>query len=160
MDTFSPEKRSEIMRRVRSENTRPEILIGSLLHRLGFRFRKHRNDLPGKPDFVFPKHRAALFVHGCFWHRHSNCPHADTPASRQEYWLPKFTRTVERDRKNQEELKDMGWNVILAWECELRDLERLLNRLKRSILREYDNTAQIECAVLMAAEKKKGFRKG
>lgn len=106
------------MRRVHSTDTTPERLVRSLLHKLGYRFRIHRLDLPGKPDIVLPKRRTVVFVHGCFWHRHQDCPHATTPASRREYWLPKFKRTVDRDRKNQEELQESGWNVVVVWECE------------------------------------------
>jgi len=101
------------MRRVRSTDTTPEKKVRFLLHKLGFRFRLHRSDLPGKPDIILPKHCAVVFVHGCFWHRHQGCPYATTPASRQEYWLPKFKRTVERDKRNQEELRNKGWNVIV-----------------------------------------------
>ena len=133
LDTFSREERSEIMRRVRSTDTRPELEVRSLLHRLGFRFRLHRGDLPGKPDIVLPKYRTVIFVHGCFWHRHVGCRRASTPATRQSYWLPKFNRTVERDRSNQEQLTELGWSVIIVWECEIRELEDLAGRLKRAI---------------------------
>lgn len=121
------------MRRVRSTNTAPEKRVRSLLHKLGFRFRLHRNDLPGKPDIVLPKHHVAVFVHGCFWHRHQGCPHATTPASRQEYWLPKFKRTIERDRKNQSELRQQGWNVAVVWECAIKDASNLASDLVRII---------------------------
>ena len=133
MDTFSPEKRSDIMRRVRSVDTVPEKAVRSLLHRLGFRFRLHRSDLPGKPDIVLPKYRTVLFVHGCFWHRHQGCPNATTPASRREYWLPKFRRTVQRDVRNKRELWRQGWSVIVVWECELRDISVLAACLERLI---------------------------
>lgn len=123
------------MRRVRGKDTAPEILVRSLLHRLGFRFRLHRADLPGKPDIVLPKYKAVIFVHGCFWHRHANCPRASTPATRQDYWLPKFRRTVVRDKRNRELLRCAGWNVIIVWECELRDIQqlaaRMLDRLRK-----------------------------
>jgi len=135
LDTFPPEKRSDIMRRVRSADTMPERKVRSLLHKLGFRFRLHQNDLPGKPDIVLPKHRTVIFVHGCFWHRHQGCPRATTPASRQEYWLPKFSRTVERDRKNQEELQRQGWNIIVVWECETKNLTLLALQLVKHIFR-------------------------
>ena len=125
MDTFSPGKRSDIMRRVRSVNTAPEIKVRSLLHRLGFRFRLHRKDLPGNPDIVLPKHSAVIFVHGCFWHRHPGCSRTTTPASHRDYWLPKFSRTVERDFKNQEQLRSSGWKVVVVWECELKNLDIL-----------------------------------
>ena len=121
------------MRRVRGKDTVPEMVVRSLLHRLGFRFRLHRADLPGKPDIVLPKHKAVIFVHGCFWHRHTGCPRAGTPSTRREYWLPKFRRTVERDRRNQELLGRGGWNVIVVWECELRDIEQLAERLPERI---------------------------
>ena len=117
------------MRHVRSTDTTPEKKVRSLLHKLGFRFRLHRSDLPGKPDIILPKHRAVVFVHGCFWHRHQGCPHATTPSSRQEYWLPKFNRTVERDKKNQEELREKGWNVIVVWECETKDIAKIAEYL-------------------------------
>ncbi len=133
MDTFPPEKRSDIMRRVHSTNTTPERKVRSLLHKLGFRFRLHRNDLPGKPDIVLSKYRTLVFVHGCFWHRHQSCPHATTPASRQEYWLPKFYRTVDRDRKNKEELQRQGWKVVVVWECETKNVRKLAERLMKDI---------------------------
>jgi DNA mismatch endonuclease (patch repair protein) len=122
LDTFSPGKRSDIMRRVRSTDTTPERKVRSLLHKLGFRFRLQRRDLPGKPDIVLPKRRTVIFVHGCFWHRHPGCSRATTPSSSQEYWLPKFRRTIERDKKNQDELRRQGWNVIVVWECEVKHL--------------------------------------
>ena len=121
------------MRRVRAAGTSPERKIRSLLHSLGFRFRLYRKDLPGTPDIVFPKYRAVLFVHGCFWHRHKDCPRASTPSSNQDYWLPKFQRTIKRDRRNQDELHRRGWNVIVAWECELKSMEALGARLARAI---------------------------
>ena len=123
------------MRRVRGKNTAPEKAVRSLLHRLGFRFRLHRADLPGKPDVVLPRYKTVVFVHGCFWHRHVGCAHASTPASRQGYWLPKFRRTIKRDKANQEELRRLGWNVIVVWECELWDLDRLAARLPQLIRR-------------------------
>ncbi len=121
------------MRRVRSTDTTPERKVRSLLYRLGFRFRLHRKDLPGKPDIALPKHSTVIFVHGCFWHRHPGCPHATTPVTHQDYWLPKFKRTVERDKRNQRELRELGWKVIIVWECELRNLDRLAQRLASAI---------------------------
>lgn len=123
------------MRRVRDKDTTPEMTVRSLLHILGFRFRLHRGNLPGNPDIVLPKHRSVIFVHGCFWHRHSGCSRASTPVSRLEYWLPKFKRTIERDIHNQKELRRAGWNVILVWECEIGDLDQLALRLPKIILR-------------------------
>lgn len=141
------------MRRVRSTDTRPEKIVGSFLHRLGFRFRKHRKDLPGAPDFLLPKYQTSIFVHGCFWHRHPGCTHADAPATRREYWLPKFSRTVERDRKNQQALRNLGWNVIVIWECEIRSSPQWEERLKDLILKHY-GAENSECAFEMAAEKR------
>lgn len=121
------------MQLVRSTDTNPEKIVRSLLHRLGFRFRLHRKDLPGKPDIVLPKYSTVIFVHGCFWHRHAGCSRASTPATNQEYWLNKFDRTVKRDKKNVKELQRQGWRVVTIWECELRNLARLENRLKSAI---------------------------
>ncbi len=142
MDTFSKTERSDIMRKVRSKDTSPERKVRSLLHRLGFRFRLHRKDLPGNPDIVLPKHNAVIFVHGCFWHRHPGCSRATTPATRREYWLPKFDRTVRRDAENQAALRRLGWKVVVVWECELRDVEDMEIRLSQAILSEelwYEN---------------------
>jgi DNA mismatch endonuclease, patch repair protein len=129
MDVFTPEKRSEIMRRVKSRDTLPEKKVRSLLYGLGFRFRLHRKDLPGHPDIVLPKHRTAIFVHGCFWHRHPGCPRATTPAARKDYWSSKFLHNIARDARNQDELRSLGWRVLVAWECELRDVEGVKRRL-------------------------------
>jgi DNA mismatch endonuclease (patch repair protein) len=147
------------MRRVRSTDTTPEKKVRSLLHKLGFRFRLHRNDLPGKPDIVLPKHCAVVFVHGCFWHRHQGCPHATTPASRQEYWLPKFRRTVERDKKNQEELRQKEWKVAVVWECETKDLAKLAAELLRLIDRDKAfSRYEPASSIAIAAEKLKFYR--
>ena len=110
--------RSEIMSRVRSKNTKPEMRVRSAVHRAGFRFRLHRADLPGHPDLVFPRYRLALFVHGCFWHRHG-CKRTRLPATNRAYWCKKFSRTIERDRRTLQQLKEMGWATAVIWECEL-----------------------------------------
>jgi len=158
VDTFPPEKRSDIMRRVHSTDTTPERKIRSLLHMLGYRFRIHRLDLPGKPDIVLPKHRTVVFVHGCFWHRHQGCPHATTPTSRQEYWLPKFRRTVDRDLKNQEELQERGWNVVIVWECETKDLKKLGEKISGLIDLYPSKLQPFLTSVAIAAEKRKDYR--
>lgn len=145
------------MRRVHSTNTTPERKVRSLLHNIGFRFRLHRPDLPGKPDIVLPKHRTVVFVHGCFWHCHPDCSHATTPASRQDYWLPKFKRTIERDRNNQEILRQLGWNVIIVWECETKDLKRLSMHLERAIRSESLINRIGASRIQMAAEKPSGY---
>jgi DNA mismatch endonuclease, patch repair protein len=129
MDNLTPEQRRFAMFQVKSKDTTPEKNVRSLLHRLGFRFRLHCHDLPGKPDIVLPKYKSALFVHGCFWHRHKNCVRATTPKTNVDYWQKKFTRNVERDRRVQQELLDLGWQVIVVWECELKDRIKLAERL-------------------------------
>ena len=159
MDTFSPKKRSDIMRLVHSKNTTPEMKVRSLLHCLGFRFRLHRKDLPGNPDIVLPKHSAVVFVHGCFWHRHTGCSQASTPAIRQDYWLPKFKRTVERDRQSQKELSQLGWNVLVVWECELRDKDRLAERLKNAIAAPQSLYFQHSPIFQIAAETQETYRR-
>ena len=121
------------MASVRSKNTGPELVVRKLLHRLGYRFRIHRADLPGKPDIVLPRHRIALLVHGCFWHRHGGCPKASIPKSRQQYWLEKFARNLERDFRVNAELRKLGWHVEIVWQCETRDASKLADRLSHSI---------------------------
>lgn len=119
-DVFSPEKRSEVMSRIKGRNTKPEKTVRSLLHRLGYRYRLHRKDLPGKPDIVLPKYKAVIFVHGCFWHRHNDCSFAYNPKCRSEFWANKFALNVARDNQVKSELEKLGWQVIVVWECELR----------------------------------------
>lgn len=130
-DSVSPEKRSWVMSRVKNRDTGPEKLVRSTLHRLGFRFRLRRKDLPGTPDIVLPKHKAVIFVHGCYWHRH-DCPNGRRlPKSRLEFWLPKLTGNRERDVKQQNLLREAGWRVLVVWECELKDQGELDRRLNR-----------------------------
>jgi DNA mismatch endonuclease, patch repair protein len=129
MDVYSAAKRSEVMSRVRSKDTGPELLVRRTAHALGFRYVLHSKKLPGHPDLVFPSRRKVIFVHGCFWHQHQGCPHAAPPRSRQEYWLPKLQANRERDSNNLVRLKDLGWKVLLLWECELRDSKALKRRL-------------------------------
>jgi DNA mismatch endonuclease (patch repair protein) len=124
-DIMAPEARSRVMSRIRSKNTKPEILVRSALFRMGARFRIHRKDLPGKPDIVLPRRRLVIFVHGCFWHRHEACSLASVPHSNLDYWNSKFAATLERDRRAFSELKDMGWTVAVIWECEAKDPNRL-----------------------------------
>src|SRR5258707_843105 len=111
MDTLTPEKRSKLMSRVRARDTRPELIVRSTLHRLGLRFRLHRNDLPGRPDIVLPRRRVAIFVHGCFWHRHAHCRKASTPANNRHFWLSKFRANRQRGRKKERDLR-RAWNAI------------------------------------------------
>jgi DNA mismatch endonuclease (patch repair protein) len=118
------------MKSVGRVHTRPEMKVRQLLHRMGFRFRLHQKSLPGSPDVVLAKHRTAIFVHGCFWHRHSNCRYATTPKTRHEYWLPKFNANVERDARKTAQLEALGWRVLVVWECETRDQSALEKRLR------------------------------
>jgi DNA mismatch endonuclease (patch repair protein) len=127
-DNMVPSARSENMRRVRGKNTRPEMLVRSIAHRLGFRFRLHRSDLPGKPDLVFPKYRAVVFVNGCFWHGH-DCRRGRRPSSNQAFWDAKLEENAARDRRAEESLRALGWRVLVLWECELRDEVELGARL-------------------------------
>lgn len=131
MDTLTTAERSEIMGRVRSKNTRPEIAVRRLLHGMGYRFRLHRSDLPGKPDIVFPRRRVAVFVHGCFWHRHAGCPSTRTPKSRVAFWTGKFNDNTRRDRAARRALRRAGWRVLVVWECQVANAERLVNRVRR-----------------------------
>jgi DNA mismatch endonuclease (patch repair protein) len=122
------------MRSVRSEDTGPEIKVRCLLHRLGFRFRLHRADLPGKPDVVLPRYKVALFVHGCFFHMH-NCPRAQRePKTNAEYWRKKRQSNADRDARTQKALKKIGWKPVVVWECELRDADALSRRINSKIL--------------------------
>lgn len=129
MDRLSVERRSWLMSRVKAKHTSPEMVVRRKAHALGLRFRLHRKDLPGTPDLVFPKYRAVVFVHGCFWHRHAGCRKAGMPKSRVEFWKEKFERNVDRTRRNVEELTELGWSVNVIWECETKDpaiVEKLL----------------------------------
>lgn len=124
--------RSKIMRSVRRANTKPEIAVRRSLHALGFRFRLHRNDLPGTPDLVLPKYRIVVFVHGCFWHRHKGCSKATFPKTRTKFWTTKFRQNVARDQRNVEQLEQAGWLVLTIWECETRVPVKLAARLERA----------------------------
>jgi len=129
MDSFSPEKRSEVMSRIRSKDTKPEFVVRRLLHRLGYRFRLHRRDLPGKPDIVLPKWNTVIFVHGCFWHGH-DCPRGVTPTSNVAYWTEKLRKNRDRDSRERAALEATGWRILIIWECELKNLEALADKLQ------------------------------
>lgn len=120
VDHISPERRSWLMSRVGSKHTSPEMRVRRTAHKLGLRFRLHRKDLPGKPDLIFPKYRLALFVHGCFWHRHPGCPKASMPKSRMTYWAQKFQANQLRDTEAAARLAAAGWQVVTVWECETK----------------------------------------
>lgn len=129
MDTRRPEQRRRIMQAVKSKNTGPELRVRRVLHALGYRFRLHRKDLPGRPDIVLPKHRKAIFVHGCFWHAHG-CSKGQPPKSRLDYWLPKLEANVNRDRAKLAQIESLGWKTLVVWQCETVDIDALAARLQ------------------------------
>jgi DNA mismatch endonuclease (patch repair protein) len=121
------------MARVRGVDTKPELIVRRLLHALGYRFRLHRRDLAGSPDIVLPRRRRAVFVHGCFWHRHEGCRLASSPKTRRDFWEAKFTRNVERDARAVSDLRRDGWAVTIVWECETRSPQSLATRLQEEL---------------------------
>lgn len=131
MDIVSPQRRSEMMSGIRGRDTKPEIAVRRLAHRLGYRFRLHRRDLPGTPDLVFPGRKKVIFVHGCFWHRHPGCRFAYQPKSNVEKWRSKFETNVTRDARVRRELDDLGWDVLTIWECETANLQTLATKLTK-----------------------------
>ena len=127
-DRFTPEQRSVLMSRIRGRDTRPELSVRRQVHGMGYRYRLYRRDLPGRPDLVFPGRRKVIFVHGCFWHQH-DCLRAGRPSSNRTFWDAKLDRNVARDRENVEALEGLGWSVLVIWECEVRDRDRLAERV-------------------------------
>jgi DNA mismatch endonuclease (patch repair protein) len=119
------------MSKVKQRHTNPELAVRSLLHRLGYRFRLHRKDLPGSPDIVLPKYKTAIFVHGCFWHQHSGCKKAGRPSSNTDYWNNKLDENIKRDAKKESELKELGWNFFTVWQCEIKNKEILAEKINR-----------------------------
>lgn len=130
-DTLTPAARSERMSRVRRKDTKPELVVRRLIHGMGYRYRLQACELPGRPDLVFRPRRKAIFVHGCFWHRHSDpaCKLARLPKSRPEFWLPKLEANRQRDERNEAALRDQGWGVLTIWECQLGRLDDLRGRV-------------------------------
>lgn len=133
VDKLSPERRSANMAKIASKNTKPEMLVRRITHSLGYRYRLHQKDLPGKPDLVFSRRRAVIFVHGCFWHGHSDptCKDAALPKSRTEYWHPKLARNKERDAAQIASLEQDGWTVLIVWECETQKVADLAVKLQQ-----------------------------
>lgn len=129
-DVFTKEQRSRVMSRIRGKDTRPERIIRSLLHRMGYRFRLHNPFLPGKPDIVLARHRKIIFVNGCFWHGHRQCRKGSIPASNREFWQNKILSNKERDKLTRRLLRKQGWKVLTIWECELRDIDRLTRKIE------------------------------
>jgi DNA mismatch endonuclease (patch repair protein) len=134
-DKLTSERRSENMRRIRSTNTSPEMIVRRLVHGMGFRYRLHVTRLPGKPDLVFARMKKIIEVRGCFWHRHKGCIDCHIPKSRGDYWLPKLRRNEARDRENMRKLKALGYRVCVLWECEVADRKRLTRTLDRFLNR-------------------------
>ena len=128
-DTFTPEQRSAVMARVKNRNTTPEKLVRRLLHQMGYRFRLHRKDLPGSPDIVLPRHKTAIFVHGCFWHGHESCRRGARPTGNRQFWNAKIDRNIERDTLATCLLEEAGWTSLSVWQCEIKDTMALQNRL-------------------------------
>ena len=131
MDTLTRAERSEIMARVLSKNSRPELLVRKIIFALGHRYRLHARNLPGCPDLVFRPKKKVVFVHGCFWHRHTNCALARMPKSRLDFWIAKLEGNRERDRRNKRTLSREGWKVLTIWECQLKDVVRVESRIRR-----------------------------
>lgn len=139
MDIWDKEKRSQVMSKILSKNTKSELTLRKALFAKGFRYRVNDKKLPGKPDIVLPKYKTVIFVHGCFWHKHEACKYAYTPKSNTEFWIDKITSNVERDKTNTEKLSVAGWKVIIVWECEVRhtykhDISALIDKLTNTIL--------------------------
>nr|VFK56751.1 MAG: DNA mismatch endonuclease, patch repair protein [Candidatus Kentron sp. TC] len=129
-DILSPRQRSERMSRISAKDMKPELAVRRLVHGMGYRYRLHRRDLPGKPDMTFGSRRKVIFVHGCFWHRHPGCRLARLPKSRLDYWLPKLDGNRDRDLRNQETLRREGWGVLVIWECEIADKDALKQKIR------------------------------
>lgn len=131
MDIMTPTERSERMSLIRSKNTQPELAVRRLIHRMGYRYAHHDAGLPGRPDIVFKSRREVIFVHGCFWHLHRNCPNSRPPKSKVGYWRPKLEGNVSRDKVVRGKLRRLGWKQLVVWECELENPERLVRRIKK-----------------------------
>ena len=118
---MTSEARSRNMAAIKSKNTKPEIEVRKILHKMGFRFRLHRKDLPGNPDIVLPKYKTAIFVNGCFWHQHEDCKYARLPKTKTDFWKKKLEGNKQRDKVKQSQLNELGWKIINVWECEIKD---------------------------------------
>lgn len=140
-DVVDKATRSRMMSGIRGKNTKPELLVRQYLHAKGFRYRLHANELPGKPDLVFPKYRTVVFVHGCFWHRHEHCKYAATPKTNSNFWIEKLSANCGRDLRNKSQLQNLGWHVLTIWECEIDEshLARLADTI--SAMTSYDKSS-------------------
>ena len=129
IDYYTPDQRAALMSRIRGKDTKPEMIVRGMIHALGIGYRLHRRDLPGSPDIVFQGRRKVIFVHGCFWHRHSGCKFASIPKTRRNFWQRKFEQNVQRDEKTLDLLKDSGWKALIIWECETKKLKGLREKV-------------------------------
>lgn len=121
------------MAKIKGKDTKPEKVVRSLLHQMGYRFRLHRNDLPGNPDIVLPKHKKVIFVHGCFWHGHKDCSRAKRPSTNKKFWNEKLSKNMKRDKKNQDALRDLGWKYKIIWQCQVKSAKKIQKVLMKFI---------------------------
>lgn len=133
MDKLNQDQRSYCMSQIRGKNTKPEMIVRSITYKLGFRYRLHYQKLPGKPDLVFPSRKEVIFVHGCYWHRHTCRKGKSIPATNTEMWMEKLKRNKERDKENRKELRKLGWEVLTIWECQIKNTKKLINRIENYI---------------------------
>ena len=169
MDIWNREKRSECMSKIRSKDTKPELTLRKALFARGFRYRVNDRHLPGKPDIVLPKYKTAVFLHGCFWHRHEGCKYAYTPKTNTEFWVDKINSNKERDKINLQKLTVLGWNVLTVWECEIRhtykrDLTPLIDRISAAITEKLPEKLSVEfyekqkAGIMLVAENVSGYQ--
>jgi DNA mismatch endonuclease, patch repair protein len=133
VDIYTKQKRSQIMSHISGKNTKPEIIIRKIAHSLGYRFRLHKKDLPGKPDIVFPKYKKVIFVNGCFWHGHKNCKRSKLPTTNKNFWKDKIEGNKKKDKGNLIRLKKLGWNYLVIWQCEIKvaNHEKMKNKINK-----------------------------
>lgn len=154
-DILSKQERSALMSKVRSGDTKPEWILRCALHSLGFRYRLNNKHLPGRPDLVFPKYRAVVFVHGCYWHRHHGCKDASMPKSNVSFWEQKFSENVERDRRVAQALSEQGWHVLVVWECELHNhTVETIEKVARTLREQLSAAAQVNYGESIAGREK------
>jgi len=163
-DMLTPQRRSWNMSRIRSSDTKPEMLMRSLLHRIGFRFRVHCRNLPGRPDIVLPRYRTVIFIHGCFWHQHAGCTEASRPSSNTRYWSSKLEANVKRDRRHRRLLRQKGWRALRFWECEVeknpaREARRIARVLRSHAAESAVYVLPSRRELLRAAEARAGYNK-
>ena len=160
-DKLKPHRRSWNMSRIRSADTKPELVLRSVLHRIGFRFRLHRRDLPGRPDIVLPKYQTVIFVHGCFWHQHPGCIEAVRPKTNKKYWTAKLDGNVKRDKTNCRSLRKMGWRVFRFWECEIEaDPIRIAKQIAKKLQVEVKESLECDLPSRLELLKATEYRSG